>query len=78
MCQRERKAVEEIGKPLKKIFSDFSEIGKPLKKIFSDFSEIGKPLKKMTLGSKIAEHGSRIHVPRNMDLDGSMARDPHF
>ena len=27
------KAVKEIGKPLKKIFSDFSEIGKPLKKI---------------------------------------------
>jgi hypothetical protein len=33
MRQRERKAVEEIGKPLKKFFSDFSEIGKPLKKI---------------------------------------------
>jgi hypothetical protein len=33
MRQRERKAVEEIGKPLKKIFSNFSEIGKPLKKI---------------------------------------------
>jgi hypothetical protein len=33
MHQRERKAVEEIGKPFKKIFSDFSEIGKPLKKI---------------------------------------------
>ncbi len=30
---KNRKAVEEIGKPLKKIFSDFSEIGKPLKKI---------------------------------------------
>ncbi len=29
----ESEAVEEIGKPLKKIFSDFSEIGKPLKKI---------------------------------------------
>jgi hypothetical protein len=25
----------------------------------------------MDLGSKIAEHGSRIHIPRNMDLDGS-------
>jgi hypothetical protein len=27
------KAVEEVGKPLRKIFLDFSEIGKPLKKI---------------------------------------------
>ncbi len=33
MRQRKRKAVEEIGKPLKKIFSVFSEIRKPLKKI---------------------------------------------
>jgi hypothetical protein len=33
MRRRERKAVEEIGKPLKKIFSDLSEIVKPLKKI---------------------------------------------
>jgi hypothetical protein len=32
MRRREQKAVEEIGKPFKKIFSDFSEIGKPLKK----------------------------------------------
>ncbi len=32
-CWRNRKAVEEIGKPLKKIFLDFSEIGKLLKKI---------------------------------------------
>jgi hypothetical protein len=31
--RRKRKAVEEIGKPLKKIFLDFSEIGMPLKKI---------------------------------------------
>ncbi len=30
---KKRKAVEEIGKPLKKIFLDFTEIGKPLKKI---------------------------------------------
>ena len=30
---RNRKAVEEIGKPLKKIFSDFLEMRKPLKKI---------------------------------------------
>jgi hypothetical protein len=30
---KNQKAVEEIGKPLKKIFSDFLEIGKPLKKI---------------------------------------------
>ncbi len=28
--RRKQKAVEEIGKPLKKIFLDFSEIGKPL------------------------------------------------
>jgi hypothetical protein len=42
-----QKGIEEIGKPLKKIFSDFLEIGKPLKKIFSDFLEIGKPLKKI-------------------------------
>ena len=28
-----QKGVEEIRKPLKKIFLDFSEIGKPLKKI---------------------------------------------
>ncbi len=34
MRRRKRKAVEEIGKPLKKIFSDFSEIGKPLKSNF--------------------------------------------
>jgi hypothetical protein len=33
MRQRNWKAIEEIGRPLKKIFSDFSEIGKPLKKI---------------------------------------------
>ena len=26
----------------------------------------------MDLGSKIEEHGFWIHVPRNMDLDGSM------
>ncbi len=52
--RRKRKAIEEIGKPLKKIFLDFLEIGKPLKKIgkllkkiFLDFSEIGKPLKKI-------------------------------
>ncbi len=30
---RKRKAVEEIGKPLKKISSDFLEMRKPLKKI---------------------------------------------
>jgi hypothetical protein len=29
---RRRKAVEEIGKPLKKNFLDFSEMRKPLKK----------------------------------------------
>ncbi len=33
MRRGEQKAVEEIGKPLKKIFSDFSKIGKPLRKI---------------------------------------------
>ncbi len=33
MRQRKRKAIEEIGKPLKKIFSDFLEVGKLLKKI---------------------------------------------
>jgi hypothetical protein len=33
MRRRKRKAVEEIGKPLKKIFADFLEMGKPLKKI---------------------------------------------
>jgi hypothetical protein len=33
MHQRKQKAVEEIGKLLKKIFLDFSEIRKPLKKI---------------------------------------------
>jgi hypothetical protein len=32
MRRRKRKAVEETGKPLKKIFWDFLEIGKPLKK----------------------------------------------
>jgi hypothetical protein len=32
-ASKKQKAVEEIGKPLKNIFSDFSEIGKPLKKI---------------------------------------------
>ncbi len=30
---RKQKAVEETGKPLKKVFLDFLEIGKPLKKI---------------------------------------------
>ncbi len=30
---RKRKAGEEIGKPLKKIFSDFLEMRKPLKEI---------------------------------------------
>ncbi len=34
------------GKPLKKSEA-IKEIGKPLKKIFSDFLEIGKPLKKI-------------------------------
>jgi hypothetical protein len=33
MRQRKGKAIEEIGKLLKKIFLDFLEIGKPLKKI---------------------------------------------
>ena len=47
MRQRKGKAVEEVGKPLKKIFSDFSEIRMPLKKNFLDFLEIGKPLKKI-------------------------------
>ena len=36
---RKRKAGEEIGK--------LKEIGKPLKKIFLDFSEIGKLLEKI-------------------------------
>jgi hypothetical protein len=31
--QRKQEAVEEIGKPLKKIFLDFSKIGKLLEKI---------------------------------------------
>ncbi len=53
---RNRKAVEIIGKPLKKIFSDFLEIRKPLKKIKfwasrwrnrKAVEEIGKPLKKI-------------------------------
>ena len=35
------KAVKEIGKPLKKIFSDFLEIGKPLKKIEFCVRKIG-------------------------------------
>ncbi len=39
MRRRKQKAVDEIGKPLKKIFSDFSEIGKPLKKINFFFKE---------------------------------------
>ncbi len=42
-----QKGIEAIGKPLKKIFSDFSEIRMPLKKNFLDFLEIGKPLKKI-------------------------------
>jgi hypothetical protein len=41
MRQRKRKAIEEIGKPLKKIFLDFSEIGKPLKKIEFCVRKIG-------------------------------------
>jgi hypothetical protein len=41
MRQRKRKAVEEIGKLLKKIFSDFSEIRKPLKKIEFCVRKIG-------------------------------------
>ncbi len=39
--QRKQKAVEEIGKPLKKIFLDFLEIGKPLKKIKFCVRKIG-------------------------------------
>jgi hypothetical protein len=41
MRRRKRKAVEEIGKQLKKIFLDFSEIGKPLKKIEFCVRKIG-------------------------------------
>ncbi len=41
MRRRKQKAVDEIGKPLKKIFSDFSEIGKPLKKIEFSVRKIG-------------------------------------
>jgi hypothetical protein len=41
MRQRKRKAVEEIGKLLKKIFLDFSEIEKPLKKIEFCVRKIG-------------------------------------
>jgi hypothetical protein len=41
MLQRKRKAIDEIGKPLKKIFLDFSEIGKPLKKIEFCVRKIG-------------------------------------
>jgi hypothetical protein len=36
-----QKSVKEIGKPLKKIFSDFSEIRKPLKKIEFCVRKIG-------------------------------------
>jgi hypothetical protein len=39
--QRKWKAVEEFGKPLKKILLDFSEIGKPLKKIEFCVRKIG-------------------------------------
>ena len=46
MRQRKRKAVEEIGKPLKKIFLDFSEIRKPLKKIEFCVRKIGVKEKK--------------------------------
>ncbi len=41
MHRRKQKAVEEIGKPLKKMFSDFSEIGKPVKKIEFCVRKIG-------------------------------------
>ena len=41
MHQRKQKAVDKIGKPLKKIFSDFLEIGKPLKKIEFCVRKIG-------------------------------------
>ncbi len=41
MGQRKRKAVDKIGKPLKKIFSDFLEIGKPLTKIEFCVRKIG-------------------------------------
>jgi hypothetical protein len=41
MHQRKLKAIEEIGKPLKKIFLDFSEKGKPLKKIEFFVRKIG-------------------------------------
>jgi hypothetical protein len=40
-CRRKQEAVGEIGKPLKKIFSDFLEIGKPLKKIKFCVRKIG-------------------------------------
>ncbi len=39
--RRKRKAVEEIGKLLKKIFSSFSEIGNLLKKIEFCVRKIG-------------------------------------
>jgi hypothetical protein len=39
--QRKQKAVEEIRKPLKKIFLDYSKIGKPLKKIEFCVRKIG-------------------------------------
>ena len=49
MRRRERKAVTEIGKPLKKIISDFSEIGKPLKKIKFWAKKIGFWARKISI-----------------------------
>ncbi len=52
MRRRKQKAAEEIGKPLKKIFLDFSEFGKPLKKIKLWARKIGWWARKISIFPK--------------------------
>jgi hypothetical protein len=47
--RRNWNAIEEIGKPLKKIFSDFLEIGKQLKKIKFCAKKIGFWARKISI-----------------------------
>jgi hypothetical protein len=80
---RNRKAVEEIGKPLKKIVLDFSEMRKPLKKIelyarkIGSYERILRGKLDLTKGFRrdylVTYHGSWIQRSRNMNL-GSMFR----
>ncbi len=72
--QRNWKAVEEIGKPLKKIFLDFLEIGKQLKKIELWARKIGSY--EMEISERLSSDPSWSNLDldpswRNLDLDAS-------